>query len=190
MPGSANYSRLREDDLVAALQSGESEAGGEIYRRYHTRIEAFCVRLTGSRSSGQDAAHETFIAMLDHVGDLRDQASFRSWLFRIARNECLMALRSTSEHVSLDDAGEVWDESSPLTLTLDRELNQMVGDAIQRLRSSFRVVILLRDFESLSYREIAEATESSVAAVKFRLHKARKALATALGEYLDKRSHP
>jgi RNA polymerase sigma-70 factor (ECF subfamily) len=185
-----DYRLLPEYDLVTRLQRGEQRAGEELHRRYRDSVERYCYQLIHDRELAQDATNDTFAAVLGKIADLRDSVSFKAWMFRIARNNCFMAARRMSHHLGLEDTGEVWEERTPLTESLDGELRQLVREAIARLKPIYREAIVLREFESLSYREIAEATQSSISSVKFRIHKARLALADSLGSYLDERETP
>jgi RNA polymerase sigma-70 factor (ECF subfamily) len=180
-----DYRVLSEPDLVARLQGGDNRAGDELYQRYHASVERYCHCLMHDYESARDAANDTFLKVVSRIHTLRDAISFRAWLFSIARNNCLMTARKMFRELRLEDAPEVWEEHTPLTRILDGELHQIVHEAIDALRPIYREALILREFESLSYREIADATQCSVASVKFRLHKARHALAVSLGTYLD-----
>lgn len=158
-----------------------------MYRRYSGRVERYCRQLTNDWEVARDAVHDTFLAVMVNVKALRDVVSFRAWLFRIARNNCLMVARRLSRQIRLEDCDEVWETATPLTNALQGELRRLVHDAIARLRPIYREALVLREFESMSYKEIAEATGASIPSVKFRLHKARQAMTESLGEYLDER---
>jgi RNA polymerase sigma-70 factor (ECF subfamily) len=185
-----DHSLLSEHDLVARLQRGEQRAGEELYRRYRDSVERYCYQLMHDREIARDATNDTFEVVLGNIADLRDAVSFKAWMFRIARNNCFMVARRLSHQLTLEDTEEVWEERTPLTESLEGELRRLVHEAIARLKPIYREAIVLREFESLSYREIAEATQSSISSVKFRIHKARLALADSLGRYLDEREGP
>jgi RNA polymerase sigma-70 factor (ECF subfamily) len=187
LTGNANSS---DSDLAAELQTGSMSAGKTLYDRYHDSVQRYCHHLMHDPDPAKDAAHDTFIAAMDNIGTLRKSASFKSWLFRIARNECMMTMRRSSRMVRLEDSDDVWESSTPHSLALQGELQQIVRDAVDHLKPIYREAIVLREFEGLNYREIAETTEASIASVKFRLHRAREALANSLAAYLDERSTP
>jgi RNA polymerase sigma-70 factor (ECF subfamily) len=165
-------------------------AGETLYNRYHDSVQRYCRCLMHDPDPAKDAAQDTFIAAIGSIGTLRESASFKSWLFRIARNECMMTMRRSLRMVRLEDSDDVWESSTPHSLALQGELQQIVRDAVDHLKPIYREAIVLREFEGLNYREIAETTEASIASVKFRLHRAREALADSLADYLDERSTP
>jgi RNA polymerase sigma-70 factor, ECF subfamily len=181
---------LHDQELVANLRAGDRESGDELYSRYHASVERYCLMLTRDSSSAQDATHEAFLKVLTSVGDLRNGCSFRSWLFRIARNTCLLEARKHSRHLLLEEDDEPLEEVTPLDIALEGELREMIDRAVALLRPVFREALLLREHEGLTYEEIAATTQASLATVKFRIHKARKILTSTLGEYLDERKMP
>ncbi len=180
-----DYRLFAEADLVARLKRGDNRAGDELYQRYRTGVERYCQCLIHNRESARDVAQDTFLTAVNKIQDLRNAVSFKAWLFSIARNNCLMAARKSSRELRLEEAPDVWEEQTPLSSMVDGEIHQLIRKAIDALKPIYREALVLREFESLNYREIADATHCSVASVKFRLHKARQALAASLGKYLD-----
>jgi RNA polymerase sigma-70 factor, ECF subfamily len=180
-----DYRTLADNDLVAGFRSGDRGAGNELCHRYRENIERYCSYLIRDHESARDAAQETFLRMIGRIDTLRDGVSFRAWLFAIARNNCLMGARRSRREIRLEDSDDVWDEGTPLTKALDGELRDAVLKAVRALKPVYREALVLREFESFSYREIADATDASIASVKFRLHTARQALAKALGPYFN-----
>jgi RNA polymerase sigma-70 factor, ECF subfamily len=181
---------LPENELVARFKDGHEKSGEELYNRYRGSVQRYCHVLTGDSSSAQDATHDTFLTMMRSIKSLRDNASFRGWLFRIARNACLMDARRRSRNLRIDEDVDQAGDITPLDLALHGELHDMIERAVALLRPIYREALLLREYESLTYQEIAETTQTSISTVKFRIHKARKLLAGTLGEYLDERNAP
>jgi RNA polymerase sigma-70 factor, ECF subfamily len=181
---------LPDSDLVAMFKNGHGKSGEELYNRYHGSVVRYCLILTGNSASAQDAAHDTFLTVVRSIRDLRDNTSFKGWLFRIARNACLIDARKRSRQLRMDEDAEPAEDITPLDLTLSGELHEMIESAVALLRPIYREALLLREYESLTYQEIAETTQTSLSTVKFRIHKARKLLADALGDYLDERNTP
>lgn len=176
-----------DEELVRQLQRGETGASIHLYGRYHVRIRNYCARLLENWAEAEDAAQDTYLKALQEIDSLVDPPSFRSWLFRIARNECLMTLRSRHAASSLDEVEAVCDDPTPLDEVIGHDLRNLVDQAIASLKPAYREALILRDIDGLTYAEIAYATQAPLSSVKFRIFKAREALADILGPQLDKR---
>ena len=174
-------------DFLARLATGDREAADELYRDLAGGVRRYCRHLLGDPASAEDAAQNTFLAVLGKAGQVRDGASLRSWVFRIARNECLLAARKRSHALPLDEEPGTPDDDTPLALVISGELRDAVRDAVRILPPIYREAIVLREFEGLSYREIADAIGMPVSTVKFRLFKARERLVELLQGVLDDR---
>ena len=136
--------------------------------------------MLGDRDEAEDAAQETFIHALRDAPGLRSPERFRGWLFGIARHRVMMILRERRKAMLEKFDDDVWDDETPLTMAERSEIQLNVRNAVAALSPAYREVVLLRDFQHLSYAEIAIATDSTEIAVKSRLHKARKALVATL----------
>jgi RNA polymerase sigma-70 factor (ECF subfamily) len=178
-----------DSELVDRLRNGDIAAGGELYERYKRSVFYFIIKIVRHNETAQDLVQHTFIAMLEKIGTLHHDVTFRQWLFTIARNEAFMELRRSNirQTEELDRAEEtIFEEETPHTIYAKLETADMVRSAVDRLTPGYREVILLRLTEQLSYEEIAGITNSSVSAVRSKLHKARIALATELVPYMKK----
>ncbi len=169
---------LTDAELVAAVHAGENGAFGVLYERYRHRIHAFCRRMVRDNALAEDIAQDTFVKARMSLASLHAAASVRTWLFRIARNEALMKLRASSPLPSADD--EPLDTSTPLDVLITMERQDAVRRLLDMLRPQYREVLVLREYEEMSYEEIAAVTATSVPSVKSRIFKARKALAAQL----------
>ena len=157
------------------MRGGNQKAFAELYMRYRRALHAFALRLTGNPQEAEDAVHETFVKFAR--ASINEPAALKSWLYRVARNECLMALRGRR---AAGDADGVWADETPLSLAEKADTRVLVQGALKRLKLEYREVILLREFEGMSYGEIVEVTGTSTASVKSRLLRARRALAGLL----------
>ena len=191
-----------EDDaaLVAWSLEGHYPPFEVLFRRYSDRVYGIALGMVRSDSEAQDVVQETFLNAFRRLHTFRHESPFRGWLFRIATNAALMRLRRKRRRpeVSLelprgfDDEGHherpVTDWTPLANEQLENaELGRRTRDAIATLPDKYRVVLVLADFEHLGMKEIAEALELSVPAVKTRLHRARLAVRQALGDYLEGR---
>lgn len=168
-----------DPELLSLMHSGDRGAFAEIYRRYRRALYAFCVRLLSDTQAAEDAVHETFLKLSAGSEAISQPSALKSWLYSVARNEALMALRRRRDGGD-SDAGSVWDDETPLSLAEKEDVRNLVQSALAHLKLEYREVILLREFEGLSYGEIASVTGDSASSVKSRLFKARRALAEKL----------
>jgi RNA polymerase sigma-70 factor (ECF subfamily) len=168
-----------DQELLSLMQSGDRRAFGELYRRYRRVLYSFCVRLLADTQAAEDAVHETFMKLTTGSAAIAQPAALKSWLYSVARNEALMTLRRRRS-AETSDAESVWDDETPLSLAEKADVQDLVQSAVACLKVEYREVILLREFEGLSYGEIASVTGDSASAVKSRLFKARRALAEKL----------
>lgn len=175
-------------ELVAAATAGNNGAFGLLYERYRQRIHAFCRRMVRDDALAEDIVQDTFVKARASLASLHDAASVRTWLFRIARNEAFMKLREAN-HVS--GAGdEPFEGLTPLDTLIEIEEREAVRRLLGMLRPQYREVLVLREYEEMSYEEIAAVTETSLPSVKSRIFKARKALAAKLKALYAERRRP
>jgi RNA polymerase sigma-70 factor (ECF subfamily) len=171
-------SQANETALVTRAQNGDRNAFSELVRNHAQGALNVVYRMCGDMQVAEDAAQETFIQAWLRLQSYRPQASFRNWLYRIAVNTAIDMLRKEKrilpgeiENLNLTDAGP-----SPETLVANSERTEIVQDAVLSLPDASRAVLVLREFEGLSYQEIAEALDIPVGTVMSRLNYARKLL--------------
>jgi RNA polymerase sigma-70 factor, ECF subfamily len=181
-----------DEVLLEGIRAGDAKSFASLYQRYRGPLYAFCYRLTAEKAKAEDAVHESFLKLASGAKSIRTPAALRTWLFQVARNEALVMLRSRRKTVPLSDSDDEapWETDTPLSLLESKNGAEIIEHAISRLKTEYREVILLREFEELSYAEIAEITSSSEAAVRSRIFKARKALGEKLHLFLDGRQTP
>lgn len=174
-----------ESALVARAQSGDMTAFSELVQHYDRRVFRMAKQITQNDDDAEDVLQETFLKAYTHLGDFHGNSKFYTWLVRIAVNEALMKLRKrrSDRTVPLDepiDTGEdevvreiaVWDQNPEDTYSRE-ELAEVLDQAIQSLKPTYRTVFILRDIEEMSIEETAEALGLSISAVKSRLLRAR-----------------
>ena len=167
---------LTDEQLVESLRLGRTEAFDVLYQRYKRAIYTFCLKLTGDRSLAEDATHDAFVKMYQSIATLTDITLFRTWLYAIARNRIYSILRRQRVNGQLDEES-VWDEETPSSLLESKEEAAIISECIKVLKPEYKEVLLLREYEQLSYAEIAAVTGDSESSVKSRLLRARRALA-------------
>ena len=181
-------STLNQGDraLIEAFQTGDEFAFVSLYNRYKDAVYAFCVKMLLNRELAQDVMQDTFLRIYENRERLLNTDSFKAWLFTIARNQCLNQLRRNNWQIPLDPemvlpAHEHGAKGTPMFELEKSEKIRLVNRFLAELKPDYREVIVLREYQNLTYEEIAAVTRSTLSAVKSRLFKARK----KLGAYLE-----
>jgi len=190
---------IDEATLVAQAREGDTQAFGELVRRYEGRIFRLAQHVTNNREDAEDVLQETFMKAYEHLDQFQGNSKFYTWIVRIAVNQALMKLRrrKTDKSVSMDeniDTGEdtivreiaAWGEDPEQRFSRE-ELGRILGNAVESLEPPYRSVFVLRDIDELSTEETAEALNLSIPAVKSRLLRARLQLREKLGRYFKRK---
>ncbi|MGB7025027.1 MAG: sigma-70 family RNA polymerase sigma factor [Candidatus Acidiferrales bacterium] len=177
-----------ETQLVTELQSGSDTAFDWVVTYYHASVYNVIYGILADRSDAADVTQEVFLKAFRGIHTFRRGSSLKTWLYRIAVRESLNHRRWWCRHcrneVSLDipvdenhAATEVEDlEATPFDQLATRETQIAVRAALAELSEAYRSAVILRDLEGLSYEEVAEVLEISVATVKTRILRGRRAL--------------
>jgi len=177
---------VNETELVTRAQSGDRNAFSELVRIHAQGVMNVIYRMCGDARIAEDAAQETFIQAWLHLSSYRPQTSLRSWLYRIAVNAATDMLRRERRILpnALEDLQLHDPQPGPEALFLQEERTALVKKAILSLPEASRVVLVLREYEGMSYHEIAEALDIPVGTVMSRLNYARKSLKDKLEQKL------
>ena len=175
---------LSDQELIARCQRGDRGAFEPLFRRYRDRAYGFALGLVGSPEDALDLTQEAFVRAFQALKRFQPGAPFEPWFFRILRNLCLNALRrrKTWQMVPWETVGELRG-SGPESASADieeKELKEAMWLAISELSSEHREIILLKDFQDLSYKEIADVLDVPIGTVMSRLYYARQALRVKL----------
>jgi RNA polymerase sigma-70 factor (ECF subfamily) len=179
------------EDLIARARSGDTDAFQLIFDRYSRPVLSFIYDLTGEREAAEELMQETFVRAYRNLGTLRADARLSTWLFGIAKNvarEHGRARRRASRKVELDDSTvtELADAGPPPDDSLiNKELNNVIRDALSKLDEDKRLVFTLKIFQQQSYEEIAAITGFSIAKLKTDLHRARHEMRRLIRPYLE-----
>lgn len=166
--------------LTLAFQRGEKGAYQAIYDRYHARVNGVCRRMLNNQQDAQEAAQETYLRVYQGLGRFNGRYQLGPWISRIATNVCLDQLRAKSRRPFDSVPGEFLDvspgedDADPETLVVRNSEGRRVRKMLNMLPPLHRAAIILRDFEGLSYSEVAETLELSETQVKALLHRARQ----------------
>jgi RNA polymerase sigma-70 factor (ECF subfamily) len=180
--------QITEDDpdvaLMLRLKSGDDKAFAAIFSKYEKRIVNYARRYLYNRERAEDAAQETFLRLYRARGDYEPRTRFRTYLYRIATNTCLNHVRKR-EWLSKDVPDVADSQAQPEEALAGAELRTLVEKALAELPEAQRTALVLLRFEDLSYEEIAQVTDASVAAVKSLLNRAKAQLLQKLGPHMS-----
>ena len=196
--------REQEVELARQLIAGAAGAFERFVEHFRSKVFQYSWLMCGHREDAEEVAQETLLKVFENFGQIREPERVRPWVFRIAKNACLMKRRKSifapAAELSLDElmpvrksdggrvAIEIADWSAlPDDLVLQAELRDTLAAAIGELPESYRSVILLRDLEELSTHETAGILDLTEDVVKTRLHRARLALRRKLDQQLRSR---
>lgn len=180
---------IADAELVRRAQAGELAAFETLTNRYEQRVFSLARRMLRQEQDAEDVTQQTFLSALENLGEFRGEASFATWLFRIATHAALKVIRKRKglKTISLEEATEETDRidsiprpefiadwrQSPEQLVQQNEIQRLLDEALGQLDEKHRLVFLLRDVEGFSVKETADALGLSETNVKVRLLRAR-----------------
>lgn len=196
MKNRTRVSEELDENLVVRVQQGDKSAYDLLVVKYQHKIIQLVNRYVKDPSEAQDVAQEAFLKAYRALGNFRGESAFYTWLYRIAINTAKNYLmsrsrRSVDTQVDLQDAEEI--EKAPQLQVIDtpeshllnEEIVDTIKSAIAKLPEEMRIAIMLREFEGMSYEEIAEAMDCPVGTVRSRIFRAREAIDNKLNPLLD-----
>jgi RNA polymerase sigma-70 factor (ECF subfamily) len=179
-----------DEVIVERALTGDAEAFGELVRRWERRIFALTYGMLGREEDARDATQETFLAAFRNLRGFRGEAKVSSWLHRIAVNQCISRQRRAKvrSESALDDDNEAGSfatpvNESPARVVEGRLETLAVRRAINSLPLELRQVVVMKEFEELTFREIADALDLPLSTVKSRLYTALKQLQMRLQKF-------
>jgi len=183
--------RPTDYELIAAAQQGSRSAYGELVRLYRDSVVGVVYRMCGSLPTAEEAAQEAFLRAWQHLSGYQPGHPFRAWIFRIAINAALDALRREKPTLAIgDDAdNEGWlpadGDPGPEEALESKQRAELVRKAVLRLPAPYRAPLVLREYGGLSYAEIAAALGIPLGTVMSRLNTARGQLTRSLAGLLE-----
>jgi RNA polymerase sigma-70 factor (ECF subfamily) len=181
-----------DEIIVERALTGDAEAFGELVRRWERRIFALTYGMLGREEDARDATQETFLAAFRSLRNFRGEAKVSSWLHRIAVNQCITRQRRAKvrSESALEDEQETNAGSfamplshSPAHVAEGRQETAAVRRAINSLPVELRQVVVMKEFEELTFREIADVLDLPLSTVKSRLYTALKQLQMRLQKF-------
>ena len=181
-----------DEQIVERALTGDADAFGEIVHRWERRIFALAFGMLGREEDARDATQETFLAAFRNLRGFRGDAKVSSWLHRIAVNQCITRQRRSKvrKEDALEDEAErhasrfaTPQELSPAWVAEGRESCDAVRRAVNSLPLELRQVVVMKEFEELTFREISEALDVPLSTVKSRLYTALRQLQMRLEKF-------
>ncbi len=188
-------------ELAEELLRGNAAAFDEFVNIFQSKIFQYTLMMCGHREDAEEVAQDTLLKVFENFDQLQDARNVRAWVFRIARNACLMKRRKSvfapKTELSLEDYLPRTEEDGsgvrmqiadwsrvPESQLLQKQLKEILAAAIRELPEIYRSVLLLRDVEELNTEETAEILDVKIDVVKTRLHRARLAIRQKLDRHL------
>ncbi|MCX7757400.1 MAG: sigma-70 family RNA polymerase sigma factor [candidate division WOR-3 bacterium] len=189
---------VADSELVKRAQAGDNLAFTELVKRYEHKVYNIAYRMLGSEEEAKDAMQDVFIRVYRFLKKFRSESSFYTWIYRITTNVCLTRLKQRQKEdktYSLDEPTKTSEDEltreipdyrqSPEEIYQRERMRKVLQLAINELPADYRTVVVLRDLQGLSNKEISKTLKISVAAVKSRLHRGRVFLREKLEKYLQ-----
>jgi RNA polymerase sigma-70 factor (ECF subfamily) len=174
---------LQQPDLgvLRKAQRGDERAFSIIVRAYETPVFNYVLRLVGDRALAEDLTQEVFLRVFQGLPKFSLRCKFTTWLFQVTKNRVLDELRASERRpralVAIDDAPPLEVIDAPVE---QLETIQALWAAVDELNTDLKMALLLRDVVGLSYNEIADSLDTTLATVKWRIFKAREEVQLAL----------
>jgi RNA polymerase sigma-70 factor (ECF subfamily) len=179
-----------ETDLISRCQQGDQEALKGIFEKYQKKVYRIAYGVVRQREEALDIVQEVFIKLFRSIKNFKGRSQFYTYLYRMTMNTAIDHARKTGKQPmsSLDEEGSFQPsdepEKGPERLLLQKELEERVKMAMEKLPAEQRAAIIFKDVEGLSYQEIAEAMGCSIGTVMSRLHYGRKRMQELLKDYV------
>lgn len=182
--GAAGSAPLADSDveLIRAFRAGEQAAFDRLYLKHQEYVYNICLGILSNPDDARDCTQEAFLRVYRKVGEFRAESAFSTWLYRVTVNVCVGLLRKRPKSVvaSLEDehVREVAADDPEVWTGLEREVDEeLVRSVVGELPDDYRMVLVLRYFQALSYDDMVRVLGYSMGQVKVKLHRARRAFA-------------
>lgn len=179
---------MEDADLVRLCQNGDMAAFEQLFHKYQERVYGTALRMMSNKEDALDLTQEIFLKAYQNIHKFKSTSAFSTWLYRLSVNLCIDELRKRkrlANTVPLEEAVSQADANTPEDYAISKDRERQVWEALNSLKEKERAIIILRDMEGLSYKEIAEVFKCSLGRVKSRLHEARQSLKAILETETD-----
>ena len=183
--------------IVQRVQNGEVSAFNQLVQKYRQSLFSIIYNMTGNREDATDITQEVFIKAFQSINRFRGQASFYTWIYRIAVNSSVTFIKKAKKqrfinYETIDEtlvSSEILEYFTAKTKTekgaLLTELQEKLNEALQKLSPKHRLVVILHEVEGMNHKSIADIMKTSEGTVRSRLHYAKKMLQSFLQDYIS-----
>ena len=187
-----NPFKLTDEKLIARFQDGDVNAYNELVNRYKDKLLNFVFRYFNNREQAEDVVQETMIKLYTHASYYKNIAKFSTWIYTIAKNNALTELRKNKRK----QTASLWtNEGKPIDIEIKGESlektvhNQIAIEELNKyldeIPENFRVAVVLRDFQELSYEEISKILEIPIGTIKSRINRGRIQLSEKMKHFKE-----
>ncbi|MFC1712452.1 RNA polymerase sigma factor [Candidatus Poribacteria bacterium] len=179
---------MEDAELVRLCQDGDMTAFEQLFHRHQDRVYSVAIRMMNNPEDALDMTQEIFLRAYQKISKFKFTSAFSTWLYRLATNLCIDELRKRKRSANttpLEEAISQSDGNTPEDDAISKDREKRIWQAINSLKEKERAIIVLRDIEGLSYKEIAEVFGCSLGRVKSRIHEARQKLKDILETETD-----
>jgi len=218
--GSRAATGAEEQQLIERLRNGDETAFARLVEQYHGSLLRLAMAHVSDRSVAEEVVQETWLGVLESLGRFEERCSLKTWIFRILTNKAKTRGVRESRHTTFSDAGACeddpddpavdpsrfqrsgfwvdhwavapnnWDEETPEKLLLSQEGVRFLEEAIEGLPPRLRQILVMRDVEGLTSKEVCSQLEISEANQRVLLHRSRSRVRRALERYLEEGMRP
>ena len=184
--------KYSDEKLILRFQEGDINAYNELVKRYKDRLLNFVLRYFNNVEQAEDVVQDTLIKLYTHASYYKKVAKFSTWIFTIAKNNALTELRKNKRKKTdslWTDDGQVIDINSKEESLDSKVQNEIAIDQLNKfldeIPENFRMAVVLRDFEELSYEEISKILEIPIGTIKSRINRGRIQLAEKMKHFKE-----
>lgn len=184
--------KYSDEKLILRFQEGDINAYNELVKRYKDRLLNFVLRYFNNVEQAEDVVQDTLIKLYTHASYYKKVAKFSTWIFTIAKNNALTELRKNKRKKTdslWTDDGQVIDINSKEESLDSKVQNEIAIDQLNKfldeIPENFRMAVVLRDFQELSYEEISKILEIPIGTIKSRINRGRIQLAEKMKHFKE-----
>jgi len=185
---SVDISQLSDEEIISRVLAGEQRLYELIMRRYNSKLYRVCMSITNNDSIIEDIMQVTYIKAYENLYTFKSRSTFGTWLTRILINESLQQMKKSKRYIGMEEnefhtGNKTANTATPVKALLNKELSNVLEQALIQLPEKYRVVFMLREVENMSIAETVDTLNITEANVKVRLNRAKTILRDSLSVY-------